>query len=68
MEETMTGAGIFGILLFIIAIVWLILPFAVFGIKPLLREILDELRILNGKPRKGMKGIGDAFIKGYKGD
>ncbi len=28
----------------LLAIVWLVLPFAVFGIKPLLRQVLEEQR------------------------
>ena len=49
MEELMGLSILVTIFLFIIAILWIILPFAVFGIKPLLREILVELREMNGK-------------------
>lgn len=35
---------IFGIVL---AIVWILLPFAVFGMKPLLKQLLDEQRKTN---------------------
>jgi hypothetical protein len=34
----------------LIAVLWLLIPFAVFGIKPLLREILAELRKANAQP------------------
>ena len=33
-----------GAFVIFVTILWLLLPFAVFGIKPLLREILYELR------------------------
>jgi len=35
------------LLLLILAIVWIVLPFAVFGIKPLLRKVLEEQRRTN---------------------
>ncbi len=40
---------IFPILILALTVIWIILPFAIFGIKPLLREILSELRKLNKK-------------------
>ncbi len=36
-------------LLFIVAVLWIFVPFAIFGIKPLLRDILVELAKLNAK-------------------
>lgn len=39
----MAGVWVFAIILII---VWILLPFAMFGIKPLLRQILDEQRRL----------------------
>lgn len=35
--------------LFVAAILWIFVPFAVFGIKPLLREILVELAKANAR-------------------
>lgn len=32
---------------FFLAIAWIALPFAMFGIKPLLREMIDQQRIAN---------------------
>jgi hypothetical protein len=34
--------------LFLLAILWALVPFAIFGIKPILRDILAELRKRNG--------------------
>ena len=34
----------FYLFVFLIAVLWLLLPFAVFGIKPILKNILFELR------------------------
>ncbi len=36
--------GFFGLLFFIL---WVTIPFAIFGIKPILRDILQELKELN---------------------
>lgn len=52
-----TGAGAaVAVLLIVLAVLWLVLPFAVFGVKGLLRDnldaqeaILNELREMNGK-------------------
>lgn len=44
-----SGVGLIAILFAIVlAILWLLVPFAIFGIKPLLRSILRELQIRNG--------------------
>jgi len=47
--------GVLGICIMVLFVVWgvlwLFLPFAVFGIKPLLRQILSELR--RGTDRRG---------------
>jgi hypothetical protein len=43
------GAGIvllIGVVALVLAIVWIILPFAIFGTKPLLRELISEVRQL----------------------
>ena len=53
MDDPMLGLGV-GVLVYIIAfvlalvltIVWIILPFAIFGTKPLLRELIVEVRQL----------------------
>ena len=37
--------GLIGtLLLFILGIIWLVIPFAIFGIKPLLGELIEEQR------------------------
>jgi len=33
---------IWALLLFVIAILWILIPFAIFGIKPLLRDMIRE--------------------------
>lgn len=42
------GLAAFGVIgtlfLFLLAILWLVIPFAIFGIKPLLRELIVEQR------------------------
>jgi heme exporter protein D len=35
---------IFGFFVILLSVLWVLIPFAVFGIKPLLRELLRELR------------------------
>ena len=50
MLETLFGTTLGTLIvlfLVVLAILWTVLPFAVFGIKPLLREVLAELRALN---------------------
>ena len=39
------------LLIFILIIAWIVLPFAIFGIKSILREILFELKELNRKEK-----------------
>jgi hypothetical protein len=39
-----------GFLVLLVGVLWVLIPFAVFGIKPLLREILAELRKANARP------------------
>ena len=51
MESTLLGAGIIVyvigfVLVVVLTIVWIILPFAIFGTKPLLRELIAEVRQL----------------------
>ena len=41
------------VFLIVLTIAWIILPFALFGIKPILREILDELRNSNDVRGRG---------------
>lgn len=44
----MTGVMIFvWILAFIIAVLWVLMPFAIFGTKPILRELLAEQKRTN---------------------
>ena len=49
------GGGIFVIatyiFLFLVAVLWFLLPFAVFGIKPLLKELIGEMRRMNESQR-----------------
>ena len=48
MGETFAGAIIFvWLLALVLAIVWTILPFAIFGTKPLLRQLLAEQKETN---------------------
>ncbi|HYB11101.1 MAG TPA: hypothetical protein VEJ16_15670 [Alphaproteobacteria bacterium] len=50
------GGGIvalaFVVVVFILAVLWFCLPFAVFGVKPLLREVLEQQRQTNEYLRK----------------
>ena len=46
------GAILFFLLFFAISILWIILPFAIFGIKPLLRDILLQLALINENIKK----------------
>lgn len=46
--ESIAGAlATFWILALILVIIWIALPFAVFGIKPLLRQLIQEQRRTN---------------------
>ena len=49
------GGALLWFVLLLIFVLWVLLPFAVFGVKGLLREIRDELRKLNHT----MKPTGD---------
>lgn len=40
-------AVVIGLFVLLLAVLWFCLPFAVFGIKPLLREVLAQQRITN---------------------
>lgn len=44
------GAGWLALAVFLIvlAVLWLLVPFALFGIKPILRDMLTEMRRQNG--------------------
>jgi hypothetical protein len=35
---------VIGILIFVLGVLWIALPFALFGLKPILRDILAELK------------------------
>lgn len=55
--ETMQGLIIVGSLFAVlIAILWIILPFAMFGIKPLLRELIREQRTTNSLLKGRLEG------------
>lgn len=48
MEAVFGGFGIFAVLfLIVLAIAWIIMPFAIIGTKPILRELLQEQRRTN---------------------
>lgn len=48
METIFGGVSIFAVLfLLVLCILWILIPFAIFGIKPLLSAILAELRRAN---------------------
>ena len=52
MEElTLIGFAAIAVAI-VIAILWILLPFAVFGTKPLLREILDEQQAMLAELKK----------------
>lgn len=42
-------SALVAIALIVWAALWVLLPFAIFGVKPLLREIRDELKLFNGR-------------------
>ena len=47
-SATASGLAAFGLIgtlfAFVLAILWILVPFAIFGIKPLLRELISEQR------------------------
>lgn len=46
--DWLTGFGIIGIVFAItVSVLWILVPFAIFGIKPLLRELISEQRRTN---------------------
>lgn len=48
MEAVFGGFGIFAVLfLIVLAVAWIIMPFAIIGTKPILRELLQEQRRTN---------------------
>lgn len=48
MEWAFTGVTLFfGVLGLVLAVLWILVPFAIFGMKPLLQSILTELRRAN---------------------
>ncbi|AWH25762.1 hypothetical protein [Stenotrophomonas sp. YAU14D1_LEIMI4_1] len=48
MEWAFTGVTLFlGLLGLVLTVLWIFVPFAIFGIKPLLQDILAELRRAN---------------------
>jgi hypothetical protein len=45
--QAFAGLGMIGIILgFIIGVLWLLVPFAIFGIKPLLRSVVKHLEVI----------------------
>jgi hypothetical protein len=47
MDALVAGGLLYVLFAIVLAIVWLVLPFAVIGIKPLLRELISETRKTN---------------------
>lgn len=48
MEWAITGVTLFlAVLGLVLAVLWILVPFAIFGIKPVLQDILRELRKAN---------------------
>lgn len=51
MDSLATGYAAFGVVIFvfslILAVLWILVPFAVFGIKPLLRQLISEQKRTN---------------------
>lgn len=46
--DWLTGFGILGIAFALtVTIFWILVPFAIFGIKPLLRELIDQQKRTN---------------------
>lgn len=55
--DSMAGVMIFVYLFgFLIAVLWIILPFAMFGIKPLLRQLIREQRTTNALLKGRLEG------------
>ena len=54
--EAMANLGVVGVLLALVLIIaWVILPFAMFGIKPLLRDLIKQAKITNELLRDAAK-------------
>jgi hypothetical protein len=53
--ETLGPVAVLAIAIFlvILTIAWIILPFALIGIKPILRELLEEMRKANDLRERG---------------
>lgn len=46
-NSLVTGIGLLYLFGLVLIVVWIILPFAIFGTKPLLRELIQEQRRTN---------------------
>lgn len=64
METIFGGVSIFVVLfLAVLCILWLMIPFAIFGIKPLLSDILAELRRANELKSHELHGQRGAVVR-----
>lgn len=63
METLLGGSLIISLFLLVLAIAWVIMPFALIGTKPLLRELIKEKketnRLLREIGKSANKGIGE---------
>jgi hypothetical protein len=67
MESAVGAMSLLWLGLLVLVVVWIVLPFAVFGIKPLLRELIQEQRNTQ-KLLRQMEGGPDAPTKADAGD
>jgi hypothetical protein len=67
MESAVGALSLLYLGLLVLIVVWVVLPFAVFGIKPLLRELIAEQRNTQRLLRQ-MEGGPDAPPKADAGD
>ena len=57
MDSVSLSGVVVGVFLLVLAVCWVVLPFAVIGLKPLVRELLAEVRKLNQREREPYKGL-----------
>jgi len=61
MEGTAGAIGVGAIFVMVLTIVWITLPFAVFGIKPLLRKLIEEQKKLIEEQKKTNAWLADTY-------
>jgi hypothetical protein len=62
-----TGGGVLMVIIILalaVAIAWILLPFAIFGTKPILRELLQAIREDREINRKILERLGPATLPG----